>query len=64
MQAVDRIRRYLDDQKGEGRLAWKLCWNDLVVDDVAVHSNVGGGGLGGLSREKEGEETVNTKQAM
>ena len=39
--------------KEGGMLAWKLCRNDLVVDDVAVHSNVGGGGLGGLS-EREG----------
>jgi hypothetical protein len=35
-------------------LAWKLGCNDLVVDDVAVHSNIGGGGLGGLSKREGG----------
>ena len=35
-------------------LAWKLCREGRFVDDVVVHSNVGGGGLGGLS-EGEGE---------
>jgi hypothetical protein len=29
--------------KKGGMLAWKLCREGRFVDDVAVHSNVGGG---------------------
>jgi hypothetical protein len=41
-------------------LAWLLCRNGLVDGDVAVHSNVGDGGLS----EREGEETINIKQTI
>jgi hypothetical protein len=41
--------------KEGGMLAWKLCRKDLVVDDVAVHSNVGCGGLGVYRERRRGE---------
>jgi hypothetical protein len=61
MQAVERSRRYQDDQKGR-ILAWKLCREGRFVDDVVVHSLVGGG----LSvyRKERGEETINIKHTI
>jgi hypothetical protein len=62
MQAVERSMRYRDDQKG-GMLAWKLCREGRFIDDVAVHSNVGGG-LRALSKEKEGGRNSKYKQTI
>ena len=48
--------------KEGGMLAWKLCREGRFVDDIAIHSNVGGGLR--VYRERRRGKTVNIKQTI